>query len=197
MRFKIKLNLDKIPLKKLATETAKHLNKTLGKNHKWHDLTTVKPYTCSFIMGGKQVGDNIIYKNYAYFYLNTEDEEVINAIVSNPSIEFDIENVKVFSDYNLFSVKKVIYNKSSKRHHITEENKKDFIAYVKAKYFVDIEILKLENKYVSYKKNSTLPVTNILIKASGGNNVENLLNSGIGGSCSIGFGHVEPINTLS
>lgn len=193
MRFKIKLDISGISLTKRAEETARQLNKILGVNNKWHDLK-VKPYSCSFIMGGKQVGDKIVYQNSAYMFLNTEDEEVINKIVSNPKIEFSIETIKLYKDFNLLSVKNIVYNKSGKRVHINEETKNDFIAYVNRKYLIDIEILKIQNTFVSYKNGSYLPVTNLLINCKGSDNLQNIFDSGIGGSCAIGFGHVEPIN---
>lgn len=194
MRLKVKLKLEKIPSNNLAIETSRQLNRLLGVNHKWHDLQN-KPYTCSLIRGGVFDGDNIIFKNSAFIYINTEDKEVVNSMFeNNSSIEFEIQDVKIFKDYNIFSVYNVIYNKSSDRLHVTDDNKDLFIEFVKNKYMVDIEILKIENTTVPYKKNSRLPVSNLLILCKGDKNIANLLESGIGGSCSIGFGFVEPIN---
>lgn len=193
MRFKIKLKLEKLSVNNIATETASRLNKLLGKNHKWHELT-LKPYTCSFICGGEFKDDVCYFKdNSAYFYINTEDDEVIEVILNNSDINFDIENPKIFSDYNLLSIKNIVYNTNGKRNWITDENKNNFIEYVKHKYFVDIEIYKIKNHNIRYKNKSKLPVSDLLIKCSGDKMVKNLFESGIGGSCSIGFGFVETI----
>jgi CRISPR/Cas system endoribonuclease Cas6 (RAMP superfamily) len=194
MRIKINLKLERIPFKDLATESARALNKALGANHKWHDLS-VKPYTCSLINGGIRKGDDVVFNKSAFICINTEDDEVIEALFSDKSISFSIVNNEVFKDYNILSVYNVIYNKSGKGEiFVTEENKQDFVEYVKNKYLVEIEILKIKNSRIPYKKNGTRPVSNLLIKCNGNKNVENLFESGIGGSCSIGFGFVEQIN---
>lgn len=193
MRFKITLKIDSLSIHDIAIETARQLNLILGHNNKWHDLQ-VKPYSCSLIMGGTIDKDIINFKaSPAFFYLNTEDEEVIDVIVSNPTISFDILNIKTYKGFNLLSVKKIIFNKNGKRIWVTEENKNEFIEYVKNKYVVDIEILKIKNMLVSYKNKSKLPVSNLLIKSNSNKNVNNLFESGIGGSCAIGFGFVEPL----
>lgn len=193
MRFKIKLKLEKLSVNNIATETASRLNKLLGKNHKWHELI-LKPYTCSLIRGGK-IKDGVCYfkDNNAYFYINTEDTEVIEAILNNIDTGFEIEKPKIFSDYNLLSVRNIIYNTNGIRNKITDENKNNFIEYVKQRYFVDIEIYKIRNHGIDYKDKSYMPVSDLLIKCSGDEMVKNLFESGIGGSCSIGFGFVETI----
>lgn len=192
MRFKIKLKITNLPIERVATDTATILNKLLGNNHKWHDINP-KPYTCSLIRGGELNNGKFTFTNGAYFYINTEDEEVINSLLNNPDIEFDIENNKTFSGYNLLSVKNIVYNTNGKENWITDENKNNFIQYVKQKYFVDIEIYKIKNHHILYKERSRRPVSDLLIKCNG-KNVKNLFESGIGGSCSIGFGFVETIN---
>lgn len=193
MRFKITLDLDIISKYDIAIATAKHLNQILGHNNKWHDMV-VKPYTCCLLRGGDLEGNNINFSNKsAYFYLNTEDDEVIDKIISNPTISFDVENVKLFSSFNLLSFKKVIFNHNGKRIFVTDATKEAFINYVKNKYAVDIEILKMSTSLVTYKNQSKLPVTNLLVKAKG-NTIQNLFESGVGGSTSIGFGFVELVN---
>ena len=192
MRFKIKLKLDPINLRDVATETSNKLNKILGVNNKWHDMER-KPYTCSFLLGGSLEGKILSFKNGGYFYVNTEDDDVINAITSNDGIEFNIENLKVFKGYNLLSVKRIRYNTEGKLEWITEENKNNFIEYVKNKYCVDIDILKISNTVIGYKNNSNISVSDLLIRCKTEKNVANLFESGIGGSCSIGFGFVEPL----
>ena len=196
MRFKIKLKLEKLALDNVATETAKRLNQILGLNHKWHDLPQ-KPYTCSLIMGGLLEDKQLNFKDKsAFFYINTEDDEVIEAIVSSPGIDFEIQSIKTFSGYNWLSVKRIIYNTLGKRNHITEENKEAFIKYVKNKYDVNIEIHKIRNSLVTYKKNSKIPVSDLLIRCNDKKNVKLLFESGIGGSSSIGFGFVEPVYSI-
>ena len=192
MRYKINLNLKEIKLEDISLETPRIINRLLGKNNKWHDLI-VKPYTCSLICGGIKKEENIIFEEKAFVYFNTKDVEVENAIFSNVGIDFSIEKPKVFIGYNLLSVQKVIYNTKGKKNWITEENKNNFIEYVKNKYCVDIEILKIQNTSVTYKDDSKIPVSNLLIRCNSEKNVANLFESGIGGSCSIGFGFVEPI----
>lgn len=193
MRFKIKLKLESMSIYDVAQETAKTINQILGHNNKWHDLL-VKPYSSSMIMGGLLKDKIITFENSsAYFYINTDDEEIIDRIISNPNISFDIESIKTFKGFNILSLKKVVYNKSGKRIWVTQETKEDFINYVKNKYCVDIDILKIDNSVVRYKNNSKLPISNLLIKTKSDNNVKNLFESGIGGSCSIGFGFVEPL----
>jgi CRISPR/Cas system endoribonuclease Cas6 (RAMP superfamily) len=193
MRFKITLKLESMSIYDVALETAKTINQILGHNNKWHDLV-VKPYSCSMIMGG-ELKDKILYFNNssAYFYINTDDGEIIERIISNSNISFDIESIKTFKEFNILSLKKVVYNKNGKRIWVTQETKQDFINYVKNKYCVDIDILKIDNSVVRYKNNSRLPISNLLVKTKTDTNVKNLFESGIGGSCGIGFGFVEPL----
>ena len=193
MRFKIKLTLKSLPIKDVAEKTASVLNKILGDNHKWHDLES-KPYTCSLILGGKKHDESLIFENGGYFYINTNDNEVINALLNNKGIEFSVENNKLNSGYNLLSVKRVIYNTNGKKIWVTNDNKHNFENYVKVKYGVNIEILKINNTTIHYKNNTILDVSDLLIKCNDKKNVNNLFETGIGGSCSIGFGFVETLN---
>lgn len=192
MRFKINLGKDSLPIEDVVTETSKRLNRVLGQNHKWHDLEN-KPYTCSLLLGGKQVGKRIEFDN-SYFYLNSDCNEVIETITSNFGINFDIEYPKVFKAYNLLSVKRVRFNKNGRTEWVTEENENEFISYVKDKYGVGIEVLKIQNTVLRYKNDSKISVSNLLIRTDGDKNVANLFESGIGGSCSLGFGFVSTIN---
>lgn len=192
MRFKIKLDIDTLPVEDIVVETSKVLNKILGNNNKWHDLE-IKPHSCSFIYGGELKNRNVVFNGNSHFYINSEDSEVISAIVSNTNIDFNIEENKVFKEYNLLSVKDVRYNRSGKTKWVTDENKEDFIQYVKEKYLVDIEIFKIKNRVVHYKNGSNISVSDLLIKCNSDKNVANLFESGIGGSCSLGFGFVKPI----
>lgn len=192
MRLKINLDINKTPVKNVVVETSKRLNAILGINHKWHDLER-KPYTCSLISGGRLKGENIEFNGNAHFYINTEDEEVIKQIVNNKGLNFNIETVDVFKGYNILSVDRVRYKISGKNKWVTNENKKDFIKYVKDKYAVEIQILKFSNSVVYYKNNSKISVSNLLIRIDSEKNVSNLFETGIGGSCSLGFGFVEPI----
>lgn len=193
MRLKINLELNNITLDNIAKETATNVNKLLGVNNKWHDLP-VKPFTCSLILGGEVKKRDVIFKEKGFLYINTEDKEVIDAISSNEGLDFSIENPKIFKGYNLLSVKKVIYNTNGKKNWVTEDNKNNFIKYVKDKYCVDIEILKIKNSSVMYKNGAKLPTSDLLIRCNTDKNVANLFESGIGASCSIGFGLVELIN---
>jgi len=193
MRFKIKLKLDTLLLCDVAEKTSSIVNKILGVNHKWHDLER-KPYTCSFILGGKNEGKSLSFKNGGYFYFNSEDKEVIDAVMKVKDIEFSIETPKIFNGYNLLSVKRVIYNTEGKKVWVTESNKSNFESYLKLKYGVDVKILKINNTTVHYKNNTILDVSDLLIKCDNNKNVANLFESGVGGSCSIGFGFVETIN---
>ena len=153
MRIKIKLNLDKLPLNEVVTENAKILHKILGDNNKWHNMEQ-KPFTCSSLLGGKLKDKHIVFNDGGYLYINSEDDEVINAIIKNEGIVFSIENPKIYNGYNILSAKKIIFNTNKKKNWITEENKKTFIDYVKNKYCVDIEILKIRNSAVTYKNGS-------------------------------------------
>ena len=193
MRFKINLDLKSIALSDVAVETARQVNRLLGVNHKWHDLK-IKPYTCSLILGGEVKKRDVIFKEKGFLYINTEDKEVKDAIFSNEGLDFSIENPKIFKGYNLLSVKKVIYNTNGKKNWITEDNKNNFIKYIKDKYCVDIEILKTKNSSVMYKNGAKLPTSDLLIRCNTDKNVANLFESGIGASCSIGFGLVELTN---
>jgi CRISPR-associated endoribonuclease Cas6 len=176
----------------MAEKTASIVNKLLGNNHKWHDLER-KPYTCSFIVGGIKNKDTIIYNDDSYLYFNTEDPEVIDAILANKNIEFNIENNKVNNEVNLLTIKRVIYNNNGKKVWITEDNKSQYEKYLNLKYGISAEILKIRN-YTIHHKNVILNTSDLLIKCSNNKNVANLFESGIGGSCSIGFGFVENIN---
>ena len=195
MRLKIKLKLKNITLDNIALETAKVLNQALGHNHKWHDMEH-KPYTCSFIMGGSLENKQFDFKEKpAFFYINTEDVEVIEAITKTGS-DYDIQNIKTFNGYNWLSVKRIQYYSMGKLRHITNENKEAFINYVKNKYNVNIEIHKIKNSFVTYKGNSKLPVNDLLIRCVNEKNVSSLFESGIGGCSSIGFGFVEPVYSI-
>ena len=192
MRFKIKVDVNSVAIKNMAEKTASIVNKLLGNNHKWHDLE-IKPYTCSFIVGGIKNEDTIIYNDDSYLYFNTEDSEVIDAILANKNIEFNIENNKVNNEVNLLTIKRVIYNNNGKKVWITENNKSQYEKYLNLKYGISAEILKIRNSTIHYK-NAILNTSDLLIKCSNNKNVANLFESGIGGSCSIGFGFVENIN---
>lgn len=194
MRLKINLDIDKLPVKDVVIKTSSVLNKLLGDNNKWHDMVE-KPYTSSLISGGTLQGENIVFNNNAHFYINTEDKEVIRAVLKNKGINFDTPPTKVFSGYNLLSVKKVRYKTKGKNKWVTPENSPDFIKYVKNKYGVDIEIYKYDNSVVYYKRGSKISVSNLLIRTtSSSKDVAKLFQSGIGASTSIGFGFVEPVN---
>jgi CRISPR/Cas system endoribonuclease Cas6 (RAMP superfamily) len=192
MRFKIKLNLDKVQLSDVAVVTAKEVHKLLGDNNKWHDLVR-KPFSCSLIRGGKLIDKTIHFDEDAFIYINTEDDEVINALLSsNPT--FSIEKPKVFKDYNLLKVKNVVFNADGKKTWITDDNKDRFIKHIENRYAIKLEVLKIKNSLISYKNNIKLPVSDLLIKIPNNVNVGNLFESGIGGSCSLGFGFVETLN---
>ena len=193
MRFNFKLKkIEKIPLSEIATATAKTIHGLLGENNKWHDLER-KPFTCSFINGGKLVDGVVIFKEDANININTENEEVINQIMSS-GLDFSIENTKVFKGYNLLSVKNVVYNSNDKKNWITEENKDAFVSHVKNKYALkEVEILKMKKSLITYKNGKKIPVTDLLIRCHSDQNVENLFETGIGGSCSLGFGFVKQI----
>jgi len=191
MRLKIMLELEEIPLKDMASTTAKEVHKLLGVNNKWHDLER-KPFTCSLIRGGKLFDRVVRYNNDAHIFINTEDNEIIDAVlVNNPT--FEIIPTKVFKGYNLLSVKYVVFTVEGKKQWITEENKDRFIKHIESRYAIKVEILKLKNSVINFKNKMNLPVTDLLIKIPNSTNVLNLFNSGIGGSCSLGFGFVESI----
>lgn len=193
MRINIKVNVDTIAIKNMAEKSASVINKLLGTNHQWHDLER-KPYTCSFIKGGRKVNDVIVYDNDAYIYVNTDDSEVITALLSDENIVFSIEKPKIRNGSNILSVKRVIYNTNGKKVWVTNDNKTQFEEYLKMKYGVSGEILKMNNSTTHYKNHVILNTTDLLIRCFDNTNVMNLFESGIGGSCSIGFGFVETIN---
>lgn len=192
MRFNFKLKLTSLKLEDVATETARTVHKLLGENNEWHNLER-KPFTCSFIKGGKLKERVIHFNNDAHLYINTEDEKVISKLTNHVGIEFDIETPKIFKSYNLLNVSQVIFNTSGKKIWVNEENKSKFIEYCKNKYGIDFEILNIRNSTVSYKNGSKLPVSDLFIKSFSDKNVLNLFESGIGGSCSLGFGFVETV----
>ncbi len=192
MRFKIKLGLDKLPVEDIVIETSRKLNSILGHDHEWHDLEC-KPYSCSLISGGTLDKRTVKFNGNSHFYINTDDDKVIDAITNNIGIEFEIESPKVFKGYNILSVKNVRYNTNGKTEWVTKKNEAEFIGYVKRKFGVDIEILKMNNSVVHYKRGSKISVSNLLIRCNSDKNVGNLFESGIGGSCSLGFGFVNTI----
>ncbi len=192
MRCKIKLGLDKLPVEAIVIETSRKLNSILGHDHEWHDLEC-KPYSCSLISGGTLDKRTVKFNGNSHFYINTDDDKVIDAITNNIGIEFEIESPKVFKGYNILSVKNVRYNTNGKTEWVTKKNEAEFIGYVKRKFGVDIEILKMNNSVVHYKRGSKISVSNLLIRCNSDKNVGNLFESGIGGSCSLGFGFVNTI----
>jgi hypothetical protein len=192
MRFKINLDISQLPVENIVVETSRVLNRMLGNNHKWHNLEN-KPYTCSLISGGTLKGRTVVFADNAHFFFNTNDEEVIETMVSNEAIDFEIIPIKIFKGYNLLSLNSVRYKTKGKNKWVTEENKNDFIKYVKNKYGVKIDILKYDKSVVHYKNSSKIPVSNLLVKVDYSKTISNLFETGIGASSSLGLGFIEPI----
>ena len=193
MRFNFELNIKEIPLNELALTTAKTLHALLGTNNKWHDLER-KPFSCSFIKGGKVYDGIIKFEDKPILTINTEDVEIITQLMTN-KLPFSIETPKVFKGYNLLSVKNVVYNSGGKKNWITTDNQDAYIKHIITKYALkEVEILKIKNSVITYKEGKKIPVSDLLIRINSDQNVANLFETGIGGSCSLGFGFVEPLN---
>ena len=190
MRLKIDLDLTEISLKEVSQKTASVIHGLLGKNNKWHDLER-KPYSCSFIRGGVKNEKTIKFNGDAHVFFNTEDEEIINQLVSN-NLSFSFENPRVFDGYNLLSITNIVYNCNGKKNWVTDANKERFTKHIENKYGISCEILKIDNK-INFYKNISIPVTNLLIRTNGATNVFNLFETGVGGSCGLGFGFVESV----
>lgn len=198
MRLKIKLKENKILIGSNALLVSKYINTFLGVNNKWHDMVGIKPYSVSMIMGGKRDNGYLVFNDDAHIFVNSEDPEVIGAILDNiiGKYEYDFVDNKYRKGVNILTASYVRYYSKSKDNFITEENKKDFLEYIKNKYNVDIEILNINAHIdIKYKNKSAIKTTNLLFKINSDiEDVKKIFNTGIGGSTSLGLGFVDNIN---
>lgn len=199
MRLKIKLNLEKLEIRKNSLTVLSLINKFLGDNNEYHDLKE-KDYSVSMIMGGKKEDGIIYFNNDAHIFFSTENTKIIITVLNNIIGHYDFEEVKynIRKGENILHASNVRYHSKGKTHFITEENKKNFEDYVKLKYNINIEVLNINAHIdIKYKNNSAIKSSNILFKLKV-NDIEKdskIFNLGIGGTTAQGFGFVSNVKT--
>ena len=112
------------------------INKWLGNNNKWHDISG--NYNISGLIGGKQCGNGLIYPNGAKIIVSSLDKELIETILrgiyKDPSIKWGMNitgELEIENDNGIHNGKNFFYSISPiliKKH--VGESKYEFITYL-------------------------------------------------------------------